>query len=279
MKPIYQQDKYFNITPLYTAIRYNHDDPDCSLNKSDALTVTRYPDKWIYKCHRCGDTGCRGVNGLPPDKIKELLKNKKGKKRGSHKVEYVSFPPDMTRVLPSSVQAWLSKYDLEHTSNLWYYSPGLNRAIFTICNYRGHIVGWTGRTMGKVKKKKNPKWYHIIRKDFDKPHILLQNNNFGQYKVCVYVEDVLSALKVSEAVGQSVCLLSAYVPKKLLLTKSGILNILWLDYDKGKYMLEKITEFNSLGFNTKFIWTDKDPKEYNLDFIKQKVKEKLKHDN
>jgi len=274
---IYQETKYFEMTPLNTTVRYNHD--ECSLGKSDALLVTRGLDHWLYKCHRCGESGIKSIRGIPPSDVlklaKEIAEGGKGKRRRG-KPENVILPLDITWELPAKAIAWLTSYELEHHANQWCYSPTLNRAILPIYKDDGpkdSLLGWTGRTMGIPDKITNPKWFHRMRKDFKHPHITIQKSPV--YPMVVYVEDPLSALKVYDVMNHTVAVLGASIPKELLVKTIPFINVFWLDSDKQEYIVKQVMKYNSLGYRCRMIRTDGDPKDYTNKEIATKIEELL----
>ena len=251
---------YFHMTPINQPVRYNHD--ECSKGKSDAMIVTRHHNGWIWVCHRCGQSGFKSISGAPPSQVSQMVKEAKDNGKSGVKINKVIVPPDLINYekFPPKVMSWLLKYELEVLKLIIGYSPSWDRAIFEIRRDK-ELIAWTGRTMGEVTKD-NPKWFHMVRNDIKQPWFIL-NNKEGKNDAIVYVEDPLSAYKLSfsNAIHHTVCLMGSYVIPELIHNfYHNRKFILWLDYDARVKALKYAMKLRGLGIDVQTQITEQDPK-------------------
>jgi len=108
----------------------------------------------------------------------------------------------------------------------------------------------------------------------DATNVLPIYSSTNRNSTIVIVEDSLSAIKVSGYID-SMPLLGSYLPilKILAIKKLRYDNvIIWLDHDKYKNALDIAEHFTLLGVGTRIVVTPLDPKEYTLEYIKDKLK-------
>jgi hypothetical protein len=276
---------------------YDYDGVPCSVNKSRALSVTRKDGGWVWNCFRCGARGALKEMALSADEIRERLKQQPQKTPldGS-----ICLPDDTTRIggkelrynsrrIPWDAVTWLLKADIREHLLLQYFfgwSPSLHRVImpiqsseWTVENFeKSELLGWVGRDPVPRTKEERSK-EHI-------PKYLTRRGNHGQRLLftgftevtdetapVIIVEDILSAIRVSDATNlRTIALLNTDIPRFLM---DKITNkrrvILWLDNDMISKMIQYTSQFRQLGFDVRYVSTNKDPKCYNNVGIRQVV--------
>lgn len=175
--------------------------------------------------------------------------------------EKATLPFDFTREVPISGWKWLLQYGLSYS--YWKpftgYSPKENRLILTF----GDPIRFSiGRSLDLDKRK----W-----KFYGNGHAYVQTLSPTLSKEVVLVEDLISAHKVAQ-VTSCICLFGTHIHdvaiKKLQALKRPV--SLWLDADQYMYLPKKIGRLQSfLELPVRYIHTDKDPKEYSVDEIKE----------
>jgi hypothetical protein len=178
----------------------------------------------------------------------------------------VTLPRDVDEVLPHQARNFLTKYELTELDaqvNHCLWSEKYERLIFPYFDEHG-LYGWQGRYLGLDKEEK--KWYGLGKIH---EHIHVVGNT--KLKTIVLTEDVLSAIKVAKT--GVVCgspLFGSHIPniRFLQLAKFYDTIIVWLDKDKQKEAIKFAQQARNIAVNTTVIITNKDPKEYTLDEIK-----------
>jgi hypothetical protein len=211
---------------------------------SDNLAV--YSDGSTY-CFRCGyfETA-KGLQNL-----KERVFTSKPR---------IVLPQDVSEQLPKKCWDFLGQYSLTKNDtlvNTVLWSEHFDRLIFPYFNDTG-LWGWQGRYLGHDKKAK---WYS----QGDLKHQLHTLGN-PRSKVCVIVEDIISAVKVSHCrmVTASPLFGSTITTKRLLQLKKKYSKILiWLDDDMKSKSAKFCYNSQSLGLDSSCIFTKQDPKCYN----------------
>ncbi len=178
----------------------------------------------------------------------------------------ISYPADVTQEISEKAISWIRQYgittyELSRHGCLW--SEYWQRLIFPI-KRNGTLIGWVGRAFGT-----GPKWYI-------KGKIKEGLSYYGKPDTKIILcEDIVSAIKLSRH-GYTAPLFGAFVSRKTLLElkSNGITTvILWLDPDKQREMLEFGTTASALGLESFPIFSEKDPKEHDDDFLKKVINE------
>lgn len=233
-------------------VRYNHD--DCG-DKRGRLYVKRIPSGWVYHCHNCGQHGYKRSGNMSPAQMRE------GLLRSAHPESVqkcVALPYDCMPI-PCQHKAWLYSYGLTDTEIIRYnisWSSSLARIILPV--YHGEeLVAFQARS-----NKEQPK-YLTFHNGKRLPFI----TNLSSDK-CVFVEDILSAIKVGRVAG-AVALLGSYVPASIIdYAKNATKIFIWLDYDKKAESLKYAIRISQLiGRPVKPIITKLDPKCYSTEQI------------
>ena len=182
-------------------------------------------------------------------------------------------PEDHTHVLPAHALEWLNQYNLsqgEINQNRMGWSPHYDRIIFPVYDNVGNLLMWQGRycpVPGKPSTGKRSKYFTQGR--VENVLALLGAPPSKDGMVCV-VEDFISAIKVAR-ICSSHCLWGSEVSltrlKRLSLLFPHI--ILWLDHDKAAHSIKCATKAHPYFEKVSSIYTEKDPKTYSTEELKQ----------
>lgn len=179
--------------------------------------------------------------------------------------ESIQLASDLCFDFPGHVVSWLGQYDIsveEAIKHGWKYSPHFNQLSFIFYGEAGEIALVQSRNFTEGKKKYfnqgSAKNVLPIFRAGEMP------DSGGAYKTLVVVEDAVSAARIARQTDAMPCL-GSYLPKN----KQRALKLLgyeelsiWLDEDKLKEARNIADQCKWLGFNTRVIYTEKDPKEY-----------------
>jgi len=254
-------EKYFEITPIGKWVRYIHE--RCSEGKDACLNVCRTEKGWAYNCWRCGVSGFRSISNASTGKLLRHVntlnmtyENEQGE---------IILPEDYTPDISRQGMKWLLKYltPTEIQEHKIGFSPSLNRIIFPLFK-KDKLVYWQGRAIDWKPDYKTPK-YKNVRASKDTMYAI---RNPGS-TILVLVEDIVSAIKVSKHASAIALLGSSVEDKKLYdLSKHFSIILMWLDYDKAEYSLNKTMRCRKFGLNVRSLITKLDPKEYSSQTIK-----------
>lgn len=214
--------------------------------------LARYSDGSCF-CFSCGYF--KTANGL--SKLKESKQTIERR---------VTLPYDVSTELPQRARDFLGKYhvtdrDIKHNHLMW--SEHWQRLIFPYFNETG-LLAWQGRYLGTENKSK---WFSQGNLH-EFVHIV---GNYQQNTI-VLTEDVISAIRVAELT--SLCaspLFGSHISTKhmLRLIKFYGRIVVWLDKDKQVDAIKYSNQLQLLGVNSSVVITDKDPKDYTTEEIKQ----------
>jgi hypothetical protein len=176
--------------------------------------------------------------------------------------------------IPPKAYAWLYQYELDDNDLCTYnigFSNKLQRVIMPI--YRGHnLIGWIGRDIHYKKGYKGQKYHNEFqgggRVYFITDPILLGERQLRQ-DARVFVEDIISAIKVTKATGVvSVALLNTSISDSSIRhLMEGRINYLWLDDDARIKALRQVFKYKQQGINITSVRTYVDPKQVSLQEI------------
>lgn len=220
--------------------------------------LARYPDGSGH-CFSCG----HHENIAPLTRLQFLRKD-------DHVAENKAvLPSDFTRDVPAKAWKWLLQFGLSFT----YWRPFVGwserdqRLILTVGRPTRFSIGrYLGNETGRDAPRKW--WVYGDRSGFGE---VLRPEKGSATESIVLVEDILSWHKVGQ-VAPCLCLFGVKigddVVKKLLALKQPI--IVWLDRDQLSLLAPKINRLQALlGASVSFVSTDKDPKMFSLDEIKE----------
>jgi hypothetical protein len=176
----------------------------------------------------------------------------------------------LTNAIPEANRVWLSQYLTDDQIDEYFgWSESLGRHVYAE-NLPDDSVYWEARVVGG--KHGVPK----VISGGTKPYSLR-----GKWKetgvVCI-VEDIVSAIKLQDLVGV-LCLHGSTIPpivySKLGNNKAVKTVVVWLDRDKLSPASVYESKFHVWGKDARLIMTPKDPKAYNLNEIKEILKDAI----
>jgi hypothetical protein len=208
----------------------------------------------------------------------------------------LQLPDDLVFDYPGHVVAWLARYHLSVAEGIkhgWKYSPKWDQLVFIFKDSEGKVACIQARNFNKERAARQ-KYYNqgspkdvlpIFRRQ------LLGDDGGTFPKRLVVVEDAVSAARITAAGplegpgatrGSGTCLdaswwhampcLGSYLPlKKIVALKSLKYEqlLVWLDSDKLKEAREIEQRAKWIGLSARTIYTEKDPKEYTDDEIRE----------
>jgi hypothetical protein len=253
----------------------SNDNP-CSINKNEAAIVTRTSKGWMWFCHRCGESGFKSAKSMSyNDTIKEL--QAKGKQK-IKEMKICTLPSDAVPLKPlKNMDAWhwIWKYQISNNDVAFYrfhWSDSYKRVIIPI--YDGStLIGWCGRdiiTKNKEEREKKKISKYLIRKDMNYGRIYFKISEASN--TIVLVEDILSAIKVHNATHYgTIALLTTSIDSELEQELIGKKVIVWLDSNAFDKSVNIVMRMQQLGIDAKYVFTEKDPKEYYIREIKEEI--------
>ena len=222
----------------------------------DNLAVYSDGHTWCYSGHGFVSGGSK-LTQFINKQVKELpLK------------DILTLPIDCDILYPQKCIDWVGQYglnqhDLLNNNVLW--SETMQRLIFPIYG-DGGLIAWQGRWFGKEDAVK---WWG--RGDLKNTFNIL-----GKGNKLVLVEDVLSAIKVSR-VSQAMPLYGnaigiARFKRLYSLYGRRTTVLIWLDPDMRTHSLTELRRGLLCGLDVQVIFSDKDPKEEDMETIREKLK-------
>jgi hypothetical protein len=212
--------------------------------------LARYMDgsAWCFGCHYR-----ERANRIPVVNEKWLEKEE----------DAIVLDDDLCYNYPVHVVSWLAKYGItveEAIKHGWKYGPKRDQLVFIFKDEAGNISCTQARNFWEGSKRKyfNQGAAQQTLPIFRGPH------ERDVRPLLVIVEDAVSAAKIARQCDAMPCL-GSYLPKN----KQNALRLLgyeelvvWLDADKLKEAREIADQAKWLGFKTKVVYTERDPKEY-----------------
>jgi hypothetical protein len=178
--------------------------------------------------------------------------------------EKAVLPSDFTREVPAECWRWLLQYGLpiSYWRSIIGYSPKYNRLVFTF----GNPIRFS---IGRAFNKEDRKWCF-----WGDGHKYVETLGSDTSKTVVLVEDLISAHKVAQ-VTSCICLFGTNIHdvaiKELIKLKKPV--VLWLDNDQYSLLSKKIGRLQTLlSWPVSYINTEKDPKEYSIEEVKEILK-------
>ena len=182
----------------------------------------------------------------------------------------VVLPSDVTQNYPEHAVAWCNKYDItveQMLQNNMVYSKWKDQLIFTFYGNTGDLLAYQARNLNPVSKAK--RYYtcgdvNSLLPIYHCRHPLPEGVNSRRL---VLVEDCLSAIKVAytEGLGASaMCLLGSGISRTKLSRLRPFYDLLdvFLDPDMWHKSLSIVKQAQLLGFRTRPVQSDRDPKEH-----------------
>ena len=239
--------------------------PRCQSRGADKKgnNLGRYSDgsAWCFACHYRESKS--GSSNVLHGEVKE--------------VKRVQRTDDLCNDFPRHVVEWLSRYDVSVVEALkhgWKYSPYWDQLVFQWADEDGEILFTQARNFRAGAKTKyfNQGTPADVLPIFRRPSGDGNQSSGGEKlggnanlsaRTLVVVEDAVSAARIARQCDAMPCL-GSYLPVKKLARLKPFYEtlILWLDEDKLKESREIAQNAKWLGFATKVVYTELDPKEY-----------------
>lgn len=213
-----------------------------------------------------GSSYCFSCGYYSPGSVITSHKNSTNRLNNPTRKTYL-LPDDCTNSLPTEAETWLKNYsltDIDIIKNNILWSEYYNRIIFPFFDENKNLIAYQGRYLGTENK---PKWYSQ-GKLHELLHILGPKNTLE----CVLVEDIISAIRVSNNSIASMPIFGSHISLDILkrLKLIGIYSIyIWLDKDKQIEAIKFSKLATSIGLKSRTIITDKDPKAYSNEEIRE----------
>ena len=164
---------------------------------------------------------------------------------------------DTVKEIPRAAMQWLLKYNITPAEIKQYgIAWCINRQLLVLIQNTGY---WQARNFGFGNIK--------YMSQGIKPLEI-----YGEGKIIIAVEDVLSAIKIARCRGEGICatpLLGSSMSKQVVtqLTEKYDTIHVWLDRDKAKQSIRIRNNLREAGATSKAIISKLDPKEYNKEEI------------
>lgn len=231
----------------------------------DKLLVENKTEGFAAWCYRCSEGG---FSPHPAPSLAERIKALREAEAEDAAVERDPRPPMPANFDPSTwpsyARVWLYKSGLSNVmiqANGIYWCDRVQRVVLPVLN-GSKLVYWQARGFDPDRPKYlNPK--------VDKPMYKTGDPASGTLAL---TEDILSAVRVGQAC-EAWCLLGTSLSNEMALeiARKGVPVAIWLDPDaagrKGRGKVYR--ELLRLGVDARIIRSDKDPKMYSLDQIKE----------
>lgn len=226
--------------------------PKCG--SRDNVGVWEDGHKWCFG-------GC-GYYVPPTGSIKPATQPLKAEPRG------IYLPEDVEPYYPFKCLQWVKQYDLSENdlrANQVVWSESNQLLIFPYMEDGARLTAWQGRNFGSVH---GPKWYG--RGNLEDVFSIKGESS----RQLIVVEDVISSIVLGRAGYQAMPIFGSYISDKRLTRLKVMIDhlVIWLDKDKAKEAHKFCKRAQVMGFDSRTIVTEKDPKCY----ISDKIKEILK---
>lgn len=242
--------------------------------EGSALLITREHDKSTAYCFRCGGTGFHAEHESLSEKLDRIKRESTADTLAQASVELPEPRVYDTKEWPLVEKVWFFKMGLSLAmiGKLGlYWCPDLGRVVLPIMQ-GDQPVFWQARS-----QRRAPKWIAPrIPKDG-----LTARYGVGKGDLIVLTEDALSAFKVGQ-ITESWSLLGTKLHASVLreLVQSGKRVATWLDNDTGRAngrnpgqeaAAQIAARLRAFGVDYHNITSDKDPKYYRPEHIKEKL--------
>lgn len=269
------------------SIRVKECDTCIGQGRSNAVQITRKEDGFLWHCFRCAKVPGARSSGFfrdknaSPSQVQEIVKNA-NKKKVDNRPEVVVLPADFTSQIPPKGLVQLYDMQIEDSDIEWFdigWSLSHARIIIPIYQYRRgdsgswakKLIGITGRKLDDAPESK-PKWWSQRQKDIKHPRFVGLPTSILHPKQVVIVEDVFSAIRISNTGRLSLALLTTYLPYELYPILQGWDVHIWLDRDAYNKSTKYQASLGTNGVKASTILTKLDPKMYSNDDIDQAIK-------
>lgn len=256
------------------------------MGNSYAVQITRKPDGFLWSCHRCRMAGQHKYSGFfsdtgaSPREVQQVITNASREKKDT-RPEVVSLPDDFTKDLVPKAAVQLYDFGITDEDMDWFdvgWSQAHKRIIFPLYTYiRGtsgvhakKLIGFLGRKLADDDSNK-PKWWSIRQRDIKHPRFIGLPRQIHKHQQVVLVEDILSAIRISQIGVLSIALLTTYLPYEMYPALKGWDTKIWLDSDAYTKSVKYQATLGQHGLQSQSIYTDQDPKCYNKTQIEEAI--------
>lgn len=224
---------------------------------SDAKAMYDDGSTFCFSCRKPTSSKVSGyvASSLRPDAVDE---------------KKVALPSDITQNYPEHAVAWCNKYEIsveQMLQNNMVYSPYRDQLIFTFYDDTKNLLAYQARNLNAVSKSKRYYTCGDVNELLPIYHCRHPLPDGVNSRRLVLVEDCLSAIKVAyiEGLGASaMCLLGSGISRTKLSRLRPFYDLLdvFLDPDMWHKSLSIVKQAQLLGFRTRPVQSDRDPKEH-----------------
>ena len=249
------------------------------MGNSMAVQITRKEDGFLWHCFRCKKSGYIRDRNASPEDVKKVVAQMDNPKQKDNRPEVVELPPDMSSDIPPKALVYLYDRYLE-PEDIGRFSIGWShyhkRTVFPVYKYltgkftARKLVGWAGRKLPDAPADK-PKWHTVRQRDIKHPRYIAPPKQWDGDKRVVLVEDIISAIRVSQQGVMSIALMTTYLPYELYNVLRGWNVQVWLDDDAYDKACKYFATLNSNGVKATVIHTKADPKDLSPDEIGEEL--------
>lgn len=246
---------------------------DCG--EGESLLITRLHDKSTAYCFRCGGKGFHREHESLEDMLARTSEERSKELSARLSVELPEPRVYDTKEWPLADKVWFFKMgmSLRMIADIGlYWCPAIGRVVLPITE-GGKVIYWTARSSSR-----QPKW---LTPDIPKSGMVARYGE-GKGDSIVLCEDPLSAYKVG-IVCEAWSLLGTKLHDKVLmqLIDRGQRVVTWLDDDLGRSngtnpgqqaAKEIASRLRAFGLAHRNVTSPKDPKHYNDEYIKEKLR-------
>lgn len=233
-----------------------HHEPCPKCGSRDNLGVYEDGHKWCFGC------GYYIPSSTTIDDVSNSLKEINDDDTSSFRL-----PSDFSSYLTPEPRKWLAQYELsaeEMKKHSIGWSQSEQMLIFPYFGEDHDLLVWQGRYFPARKPK-------VFTRGWPDKHLLLNHTVDGVFSDgVVVVEDSVSAIKVSRVMDCAPLLgANLSIHKVRMLSRYYDNLYLWLDNDKIKEMMKFQARYTHFFKSVKIIISDKDPKVYQTEEIKE----------
>ena len=255
------------------------------MGNSNAVQITRKEDGFLWHCFRCHKSGFFPDTKASPDAVKQLVAQLDNPQKMDNRPRVVTLPEDMSSELPPKALVYLyDRYfepeDIGRFGIGW--SQSYVRTVYPVFEYgtwkldwtwpSRKLIGWSGKKLDDDTNPKKPKWHTVRQRDTKHIRFVAPPLNWDRGKRVVLVEDIISAIRISQIGVMGIALMTTYLPHEMypLLKKWDV--SVWLDGDAYDKAAKYFASLNSNGVKASLVHTKKDPKDLSPEEIKEELK-------
>ena len=221
------------------------------------MIVSSKPEGLSAYCFRCGLVGFRPHGKMTLQERTELLERTQEYERQLQKKGPLKLPDDFSLDIPVQYMSWLSKASITELQRRQYrigWSHGLHRIVIPVCDRDGTLLYWQARSVLPSAPK-------YINPSVDKNGLVFWAGDHRQKDTLVVTEDILSAIRVSEALPAASLLGCKMSDAQALQLGRYSRVLIWLDPDEAgiKGALHARSKLGLLT-DVEIVRSDKDPK-------------------